>query len=230
MIPFFYDPGLFLVWCATWLAAAVLARLAFGRALAVAFPSFSYDWTAPATLLRRKGWSGRHGAHDAIVAALAAGTVTVARLECIVARPATEAVGLKQQELSADDQRLTGEMDAMLEKHRAEEAEAEARAARVAVLQEKTALLPEVVLDPHGRYFSQKTREDFAVLEAAVTKEDAEFSWVLHQLLADDDDTLSGDDIGVAEALLRRSRSWRDVPSGEQAVVRIPRQRTEAAA
>lgn len=239
MIPMSTDPGLLLVWCALWLALAALVRVAAGRVLAASGASGAtaavYDWMFNLGLrrgvrqLRHRGWDGRHGLRcDALVAALHAGTVEVAELEAQRPRPDARTTGLKSGGVSAEDQRRIDELQADVEKYR-EEVRTD-RGLLAAAVQQDTMLIPLVVLDPAARYAAETTRDWFAPGDAAILHDDAEFEWTLHQLLADADGTLSGDDIGHAAALLRLARGGRDsTGTGEHRII-IPRQRPAAVA
>lgn len=222
------DPiGLAILALAFWLALAVPVRLAGGKLLAHA--AGIYDWNVRLGVhrlhratgrLRRRGWSGRHGLPDPLVALIEDGATTVAELEEIAERPAVEDVGLAA-ELTEAEQAEAAAMTKTVGEVRETFTFTEAsRSARRAALQGDTILIPVVTIQEVDA--AARTRAEFAEGDGVGAVHDLEFATALGVFL--NDNMLLLAELEVA----RMYRGWYPSTTGEQPVV-IPRQRMAVA-
>lgn len=212
-----FDPGLFLAWCALWLAATVLVRRAGGRVFAAAFSTTAvYDWNlrrirSAALKLRTNGRKSRHGLPDVLVAAVEADLVTVAELDEIAPRPATEDVGTAgtlTDKQKAEVDAMTTTVGTVRQDYVFTEP---TRAARRAALQADTILIPVVKLEEVDA--AVRTRAEFAAGDDAAARHDLEFAAALGVFLHDN--TLLLAELEVA----RMYRGWLTSATGENPVV-----------
>lgn len=211
------DLGLPLLAFAMWLSLAVPVRVAGGRIVATFWATGAvYDWNlrrirSAAAKLRRHGRTSRHGLPDVLVAAVEADLVTVAELDEIAPRPATEDVGITDTLTTAQRAEvvaLTTTVGTVREDYTFTEP---SRAARRAALQADTILIPLVKLEEVDARV--RTRADFAASDDMAARHDMEFAAALGVFLHDN--TLLLAELEVA----RMYRGWLSSATGENPMV-----------